>query len=139
MADELEKLTAQMGTVAEGDGSGAYLAQLARVLVPGQEWALQHLLAMSRLSPKKAMSVAVLVNGHFRTTKKPLKYPKGAIDWWSMSDGPRIALLVSLVSISHGGAGRAEITTVLGGITRWVKGGRVRRLFGRNPDSDVVE
>ena len=131
MADELDRLAASFQQPGgDGDG-GAYLAQLARVLVPGDKDPVQHLLAMARLSPRKAQAVALLMNSHYRTTKAPRTLPKGSLDLWSMSDGPRIALLVSLISIAHGGAGRGELVSVLGGITRMVKS-RASGLFSRD-------
>ena len=138
MADELDRLAASFQQPGgDGDG-GAYLAQLARALIPGDKDPTQHLLAMARLSPKKAQAVAILLNSHYRVTKPPRKLPKGVLDFWNMSDGPRIALLVSLISIAHGGAGRGELVSVLGGITKMVKS-RASGMFSRDrgrPEED---
>lgn len=117
------------------EGSGGYLSSLAKLMVPGDGQVIEHLLATARLSPKKARSVAVLLNSHFRSSKKPAKYPKSSIDWWSMNDGARLALLVATLSVSIEGKGRSEISSVLGAVTKFLgRGGKTS-----NGDSEGYE
>ena len=121
--DQIDKMRTSFEYM-NGGGEGGYLASLAKLMVPGDGQTVEHLLATARLSPKKARSVAILVNSHFRSSKKPARYPKTAIDWWSMNEGARIAMLVSNLSVSHDGQGRKEISSVLGAVTRFVSRGR---------------
>lgn len=117
--DQLDKTRTSFEFMG-GDSESGYLANLAKLMVPGDGQTIEHLLATARLSPKKARSVAILLNSHFRSSTKPARYPKGAIDWWSMNEGSRIALLVSTLSVSLEGQGRKEISGVLGAVTRFI-------------------
>jgi len=128
MPDAMENLAASMQPMGEGDSSGGYLGKLGMLLAPGSESPLAHALALARLGPETAAAVVVLVNSHFRTTQPPRNMKKGSLEatLYSMSDGPRMAILTAITSISLDGQGRHEIVGVLGGLTRMI-----RRPLGR--------
>ena len=133
--DELGKTRASMQAVG-GDDSSGYLAGLGKLLVPGNEEPLAHLLAMSRMSPRKLQACVIALNSYFRTTSKPPGPQRKVLDLWPMSDGPRLAILSLQASISTDGRGRSELVDVLAGFTRFVKSSRIGRLFGRGESSE---
>jgi hypothetical protein len=124
MTDEFERLGASFQYQGGNDQGDGYLAGLTKLMFPGDGQVIEHLLATGRLSPKKARANTILLNKYFRDSAKPKGYSKKAIDWWGMSEGARIAMLGTLMSVSHGGQGRGELTSVLGAVTRFVSRSR---------------
>ena len=121
MEDEISKTRAWFEMSGGEEGGGAYLAQLGHLLVPGHKDPIMHLLQMSRLTQAKARDTVILLNEHFRTSTRWRNYPKTGIDWWSLDEGARLALLSAAASNAVGGAGRGDLVHVLMGAVRVIR------------------